>query len=147
MIGRAVALLLVLVAGACSPGEQVDSVTTSTAMAASTTTEPTAPDRSTTTTTALADTTTTTTVVSTLVEIVDGEVEGPDVIEVDLGSTVDVWVLSDIDDEVHVHGYDLIFEVSGGIPFHLTFVADVPGIFEVEVHTGHTHLFDLRVIG
>jgi hypothetical protein len=145
MIGRAVALLLVLVAGACGPGEQVDSVTTSTVMTTSTTTEPTVPDRF--TTTALSDTTTTTTVVSALIEIVDGEVEGPDVIEVDLGSTVDVWVLSDIDDEAHVHGYDLIFEVSGGTPFHLTFVADVPGIFEVEVHTGHTHLFDLRVLG
>ncbi len=145
MTGRAVAVFLVLAAVACGPGEQVDSSTSSTVLGVSTTTTPTTPDR--TTTIAPRDITTNTTTAETLVEVRGGEVEGPDVVEVDLGATVDVWVLSDIDDEIHVHGYDLTFEIIGGNPFHLTFIADVPGIFEVEAHSGHTHLFELRVLG
>lgn len=81
------------------------------------------------------------------VEFVDGDVVGPDVLEVELGESVDIWIRSDLDDEVHVHGYDLVYELGAGEPFHLSFVADVPGIFEVEVHTGHTHLFDIEVRG
>lgn len=80
-------------------------------------------------------------------EFVGGEVIGPDVFEVELGEPVDIWIRSDVDDEVHVHGYDLIYDLGAGERLHLSFVADVPGIFEVEVHTGHTILFELRVSG
>lgn len=81
------------------------------------------------------------------VEISDGVVSGPDVFEVDLGETVAIWVLSDVDDEIHVHGYDRSFDLDAGVPFRLGFVADIPGIFEVEAHTGHIHLFEIRVTG
>lgn len=80
-------------------------------------------------------------------EFVDGEIVGPDVFEVELGETVDIWIRSDVDDEVHVHGYDLTYALEAGDPFHLSFVADVPGIFEVEVHAGHTVLFEVEVSG
>lgn len=80
-------------------------------------------------------------------EFVDGEVIGPDVFEVKLGETVDIWIRSDVDDEVHVHGYDLISNLRAAEPLHLSFVADVPGIFEVEVHTRHTVLFEVEVSG
>ncbi len=80
-------------------------------------------------------------------EFVDGEVIGADVFDVELGDTVDIWIGSDVDDEVHVHGYDLTHDLEAGAPLHLSFVADVPGIFEVEIHTGHTILFELRVSG
>lgn len=80
-------------------------------------------------------------------ELVEGDVIGPDVLEVELGESVDIWIRSDVDDEVHVHGYDLVYDLEAGEPLHLSFVADVPGIFEVEVHTGHTILFELQVSG
>lgn len=141
MTGRAVAAFLMLAVLGCGSGEQVDAATTSTVVSPSTT-EPGAPDQTT-----FVSSTTTTTIEATLVQVRGGEVEGPDVIEVDLGATVGVWVLSDTDGEIHVHGYDLTFEMSGGTPFQVTFVADVPGVFEVEAHTGHIHLFDIRVVG
>ena len=81
------------------------------------------------------------------VEISDGEVTGPDVFEVALGDRVDLWVVSDIDDEMHVHGYDIFVDLEAGVPFNLGFVADVPGVFAVEVHAGHTRLFDIEVAG
>lgn len=81
------------------------------------------------------------------VELSDGEVTGPDVFEVALGDRVDLWVVSDIDDEMHVHGYDIFVDLEAGVPFNLSFVADVPGVFAVEVHTGHTRLFDIEVAG
>lgn len=90
---------------------------------------------------------TTTTSPSMDVELAGGEVSGPEVIEVALGEEVDVWILSDLDDELHVHGYDLYFDLEAGVPFNLSFPADVPGVFEVEVHTGHTLLFELEVAG
>jgi hypothetical protein len=81
------------------------------------------------------------------VELVGGEIVGPESFEVPLGEMVDIWILSDVDDEVHVHGYDLRFEISAGDPFNLSFDADVPGIFEVEVHTNSAPLFEIEVSG
>ncbi len=95
-----------------------------------------------TTTTTPSETATTTPEID--VEFVDGEVIGPDVFEVGLGERFDIWIRSDVDDEMHVHGYDLVYDLGAGEPFHLSFVADVPGIFEVEVHTGHAS-FDIEV--
>lgn len=81
------------------------------------------------------------------IEISEGTVEGPDVVRAELGETVEIVVVSDVDDEIHVHGYDLFFELMAGIPSRLTFTADIPGIFEVETHDTHAHLFDLEVAG
>ena len=81
------------------------------------------------------------------VELSNGEVTGPEVFEVALGDRVDLWVVSDIDDEMHVHGYDIFVDLEAGVPFNLGFVADVPGVFAVEVHAGHTRLFDIEVAG
>jgi len=58
---------------------------------------------------------------------------------------VSVWVLSDVDDEIHVHGYDLFFPAKTGIPIEITFAAEVPGIFEVELESTHNLLFELEV--
>jgi hypothetical protein len=81
------------------------------------------------------------------VEFGSGEIHGTDVFQIDLDETVDIWVLSDVDEEIHVHGYDLYFDLVAGEPHHLSFVADIPGVFDVEIHTGHTLLFELRVGG
>ena len=67
-------------------------------------------------------------------EVVGGApVGGHQRVEVDLGSVVAVMVTSDIAEEVHVHGYDILRAVSAGHPAHFAFNAEIPGVFEVEL--------------
>lgn len=67
------------------------------------------------------------------VDAVDGApVDGVRRVEVDLGSVVALMVASDIAEEVHVHGYDILRAVSDGHPAHFAFTAEIPGVFEVE---------------
>lgn len=140
----ALIVLAVLVA-AC--GSDEPTATTSTTVDTTTTTTTAAPTTTASTPSTTVPETTTTITLEIDVEFAGGEVTGPEVFTVDLGDTVDIWILSDVDDEMHVHGYDLVYDLKAGVPFHLTFTADVPGVFEVEVHTGHTHLFDIEVRG
>jgi len=74
-------------------------------------------------------------------------VPSPDVgqVAVPMGNTVRLIVTADVADEVHVHGYELTLDLAAGVPAELTFVADVPGIFEVELHEGGQLLCELRV--
>ncbi|HEU4894970.1 MAG TPA: hypothetical protein VFT85_03950 [Acidimicrobiia bacterium] len=141
-IGRLLAALVVL-AVACGEAEPAATSTTEP--------EPTASIATTTTTTSVVATTvepaTTTTVSPVDVEISGGVASGAAVFTFELGESVDITVVSDVDDELHVHGYDLVFELTAGVPLILDFVADVPGVFEVEVHTGHSHVFDIEVVG
>ncbi len=79
-------------------------------------------------------------------EVVGGEVAGgPERIAVDLGSNVSVQVVADLDEEVHVHGYDLFAAVSADDDAQIDFVADVPGIFEIELEGSGTLLAQLEV--
>jgi len=64
---------------------------------------------------------------------------------VTLGQTVRIQVVADTTDEVHLHGYDKKADVSKGLPATLTFKADVPGIFVVELETRGLRLMDLVV--
>ncbi|MEJ3652175.1 hypothetical protein WEH80_04110 [Actinomycetes bacterium KLBMP 9759] len=52
---------------------------------------------------------------------------------VPLGSTVELVVGSDVADEVHLHGYDRSSFVTAGATTTLRFVADLPGVFDVEL--------------
>src|SRR6266540_869636 len=54
-------------------------------------------------------------------------------------------ILSDSDDEVHVHGYDKEAELKAGTPTKVSFTADVPGVFEVELHHSELELCELQV--
>ena len=62
-----------------------------------------------------------------------------------LNSVVRLIVTSDVADEVHVHGIDEEFEVQPGETVTRDFVADIPGIFEVEAHGDAGLLFTLQV--
>jgi len=53
---------------------------------------------------------------------------------VPLGGTVGLVVSSDVADEVHLHGYDKKVDVPAGGSATLSFVANVSGVFEVELH-------------
>jgi hypothetical protein len=61
------------------------------------------------------------------------------------GSSVRILVSSDVDDEVHVHGYEIEREVSAGQSVTIEFTADQTGVFEVETHESDLLLFQLQV--
>lgn len=64
---------------------------------------------------------------------------------VPLGTTVELVVASDVADEIHLHGYDRTAFVTAGATATLRFVADVPGVFEVELEQRGTPLAQLQV--
>ncbi len=66
-------------------------------------------------------------------------------IVVALNTAVRLIVTSDVADEVHVHGIDEEFGVAPGVTVTHDFIADIPGIFEVEVHGDAGLLFTLQV--
>ena len=75
-----------------------------------------------------------------------GEVSGVDSrVPVELGEQVVLRVTSDVEDEVHVHGYDLDLALVPGRPAEVTFTADIAGVYEVELHDARRPLFQLRV--
>lgn len=78
-------------------------------------------------------------------EIPEVTVNGPAVFEFLPGDAVEITVLSSVDDEIHLHGYDLYFDARVGEVTVIDFVADVPGIFEVELETTHLLLFEIEV--
>jgi len=63
--------------------------------------------------------------------VVAGDVKS---IEVAKGDTVRIVVSSDVDDEIHLHGYDLEQDAAPGKPARFKFEADVEGAFELESH-------------
>jgi hypothetical protein len=144
-IRTALLVTLVLASAACA-GETATTTTTAptTTLLQSTTTGAGA-----TTTTEEAPTTdvpaTTTTVPRFEVSVQGGQVQGPGRIDWTVGQELSVTVVADTDDEVHVHGYDLRFPVTAGVPTEIRFTPDVPGIFEVELEASHTPLFEIEV--
>jgi hypothetical protein len=61
------------------------------------------------------------------------------------GDEVRFDVESDVAEEVHVHGYDLIEEVSPGKVASFDFPADIEGGFEVELEGAHVQIAELTV--
>ena len=80
------------------------------------------------------------------VEVVGGApVGGVQRVEVDLGSVVALMVTSDVTEEVHVHGYDILRAVSAGHLAHFAFTASIPGVFEVEFEGSGRLLLQLEI--
>ena len=65
--------------------------------------------------------------------------------DVALGQTVVLRLLSDTDQEYHVHGYELEKKAAAGVEATFEFTADTAGSFEVESHTTDTVLATLQV--
>jgi len=61
------------------------------------------------------------------------------------GSQVQLLVSSDVDDEVHVHGYDIEKEVAAGQSVTIDLTANQPGVFEGETHESDLLLLQLQV--
>ena len=68
-------------------------------------------------------------------------------VEVDRGTQVRIEVTSNRSDELHVHGYDETVPLTAGSPAAVAFVADLPGVFEVETHDSGLLLCQLVVRG
>lgn len=62
------------------------------------------------------------------------------------GDRVTMTVTADAKEEIHLHGYDVMFEVDGpGGRVTKTFTADRTGTFEIEIETTGKHLGDFTV--
>lgn len=144
-----VALALAVVA--CGDGTSATTTTSSDTTTTTTSTE-------TTTTGATTTTAATTTTIEAALEIevivhsngvelvVDGLTIEPGArIAVDLGGRVHVTASGDVAEEIHIHGYDIVIEVESGVEHDAEFVADIPGIFEVELEDSHSEVFELEV--
>jgi hypothetical protein len=79
------------------------------------------------------------------VVVAGGAAEGPDRVEATTGETVSVTATSDVADEIHVHGTDDRFDIAAGETLDFEFVADIPGVFEVELENNGILLFELAV--
>ena len=66
-------------------------------------------------------------------------------VKVPLNSRVRITVTSDVADEIHVHLYDLSQEVSANAPGSIEFVADKPGVVEVELERAKLPLTRLAI--
>jgi hypothetical protein len=59
---------------------------------------------------------------------------------------VRILVRADVSDHVHLHGYDLMADVAPGEPARIDFVANAPGVFEVELEDAGKLLFELEIV-
>lgn len=66
-------------------------------------------------------------------------------LEYGAGDDIRFEVVSDVADEVHVHGYDLMREVPAGGTVSFDFPAEIEGIFEVELEGRKTRIAELTV--
>lgn len=82
----------------------------------------------------------------TVIKVVGGSPEGGLAdISATKGEEVQFTVDSDVDEEVHVHGYDLYFDLKAGKETQIEFPAEIDGIFEVELHGSAQEIAELTV--
>jgi len=134
---------VLLFASACGGGTDATTTTPSTVPTTPTTVPTTTTTTIAATTSTVGETTTTGQEIDVIVDA--GEVSGPGRFTFTVGDPVSIWMLSDVDAEIHVHGYDLFFEAMAGVPIEIALTADVPGIWEVELEETHVPLFVLEV--
>ncbi|MBF43893.1 MAG: hypothetical protein CL446_05615 [Acidimicrobiaceae bacterium] len=65
--------------------------------------------------------------------------------EVSIGDVVAVTVTSDVSDQLHLHVYDAMADVGPGVEADLVVRAEVPGVFEAELHGSGLRVFELEV--
>ena len=82
----------------------------------------------------------------TEIELADGQpVGGIAEIEVSKGEKIVFEVSSDIDDEIHVHGYDIEKPVAAGKTVRFDIPATIEGVFEAESHHGAAQIAEITV--
>jgi hypothetical protein len=80
------------------------------------------------------------------IAVKNGEpVGGVQRLEYSAGDQIRFTVDSDVADEVHVHGYDLMKDVPAGGSVSFSFPAEIEGIFEVELEGRKEQIAEIRV--
>jgi len=64
---------------------------------------------------------------------------------VNKGDQVVLVVTSDVADEIHLHGYDIMRDVEAGGTVRLPFTATIPGRFEAELESRGVQIADISV--
>ncbi len=142
LIGLGVLVALVVLFLVFRPGndDEEGTGTTTSAVTAPPTIEPTTTETETATTAAPEGT-------QLVVTIRGGEpVDGIVRAEAKKGDPVVVIVRSDVADEVHVHGYDLMADVAPGKPVRIEFTANLTGRFEIELEGRGKQIAQLTVL-
>jgi hypothetical protein len=84
--------------------------------------------------------------VTVTVSVTDGRVTPkPSRVKIPLGSEVELQITSDVDDEVHVHGFDVEKPLEAGVTTTVELLADEAGLYEVEMHETELELLQLEV--
>ncbi len=144
-----------LAVGGCSTGGSGSTITTSppstrastpsTSGAETTISNPSSTTLTSPTTTSVTPTTVADDSVEILVTVAGGQLTSERRAEVKLGDNVRIVIRSDTADELHLHGYDLTVDVAAGQDAELAFVAEIPGIFEVELEGLRLQVLELVV--
>ncbi len=69
----------------------------------------------------------------------------PQTVKTRKGERVRFTARSERADEVHVHGYDITRRTPAGRTVSVSFVADIEGIFEIELHVSGEEIGELEV--
>ena len=69
----------------------------------------------------------------------------PAQVEVPVGTTLELVVTSDHDDELHAHGFDDEATLKAGVPTTLRLTATEPGVYDVETHEPPLTLLSIAV--
>jgi hypothetical protein len=78
-------------------------------------------------------------------EVKGRTVTGPRTLDVPLGTRVVIDVVGDTADDIHVHGYNVRAKLVAGVRTRISFMAGIPGIFDVELHRAGLRLCEVRV--
>ena len=65
--------------------------------------------------------------------------------EAKVGDLIEVAVTSDVDDEIHLHAYDMTVHLHAGRTTTLLVEGTIPGVFEAELHRAGYRVFELQV--
>ncbi len=79
------------------------------------------------------------------IEIEDGQVIGPLEIGVDAGETMTLEIKADVEDRVHIHGYEVFADIGPDQDALIQFQATLPGVFDIELEDSGLHITKLRV--
>jgi cytoskeletal protein RodZ len=155
ILGALAVLLIVFVVlrGGDDDGDSSSSSAQTTATQSTSTSGSTETGASGSTSTATSTPTTTSTSTSTPAEpavktitVVNGQPEGGiKTISYTKGDQVRLKVSSDVADEIHVHGYDLMKDVEKGGSVQFSFAASIEGRFEIELENAGTQIANLEV--
>jgi hypothetical protein len=82
-----------------------------------------------------------------VIEIKDGQpVGGVAELEVQLGDDIRFIVDSDVDEEVHLHGYDVSRDVAAGGKVEFNVPATIDGVYEVELEHSVVPIAEISVV-